>query len=143
MRVKELSDEVLEQIRSTRFDRIVEKHEGPEWWASVLRWYEPEFMTIAGHDVLLPIPASQHPNVSILKSIESRDGGTLTIFLKDTTFVKRKQDEPWSAGFVTICDRMPGSSFYLASFYHEWFILPEFGPVTPEQRKKLFGDNAR
>lgn len=35
MRFAELSPEVVEQIRRYRYDRIVEKHEGPERWEFV------------------------------------------------------------------------------------------------------------
>jgi hypothetical protein len=40
MKLSDLSPEVLERIKSVRWDRIIEKHEGQEDWDSVLRYYE-------------------------------------------------------------------------------------------------------
>jgi hypothetical protein len=85
----------------------------------VLRWYEPEFLIIEGHPVLLPVEKSHHPNITVLRSIWSADGNLVTLFLKDTTF-----DDHWSmAGFMAVCDRLLGENFYLAILYHEWFII--------------------
>jgi hypothetical protein len=43
MKLENLSTETLDKIKSVRWDRIIEKHEGPEDWESVLRYYEPDF----------------------------------------------------------------------------------------------------
>jgi len=40
-------------------------------WESRLRYAEPDFLTIDGRDVLLPIGREQHPNVTILRAIVS------------------------------------------------------------------------
>jgi len=47
----------------------------------------------------------------------------LSIFFKDTTFVKERDDEWFMAGFLAVCERLPGEPFYVASVYHEWFII--------------------
>ena len=96
MKLADLSKATIERIKSVRYDRILEKHEEPWDWESVLRWYEPEFLTIEGHFVLLPLDQEQHPNITILRTIVSQDGNTLTIFLKDTTHYG---DDPFSAAF--------------------------------------------
>ena len=49
---------LLEAVKAVRWDRIIEKHEGPENWASVLEGYDPEFMMIEGRPVLLPVERS-------------------------------------------------------------------------------------
>ncbi len=77
--------------------------------------------------LLLPIPRENHPNVTVLRCIEAADGSALTVFLKDTTHVPRAEDERFAAGFLAVCERMPGESFFVASVYHEWFILDPFG----------------
>jgi hypothetical protein len=124
MKLSELSPETLAKIRSVRWDRIIEKHEGPEDWNSVLDYYEPEFLTIEGQPVLLPIDQSHHPNLTILRPIFSRDGNTLTLFLQDTT-----DDDHWSAaGFMAVCEKVSGEPFFLATLYHEWFII-ERSPI--------------
>ena len=53
MTVSSLSAEALENIRAWQWDRIIEKHEGPEEWEHILDHYDPEFLTISGRPVLL------------------------------------------------------------------------------------------
>ena len=123
MKLSELSPQVIERIKSYRWDRIIEKHEGPEKWELTLKYHVPEFMEINGHRVLLPLEQNHHPNITILRCIESSDGQTLTIFLKDTTFVDRIEHEWFEAGFVAVCDKIEGGDFHIAVLYHEWFII--------------------
>jgi hypothetical protein len=120
MKLADLSQETLEKIKTVRWDRIIEKHEGPEDWESVLRWYEPEFLSIDDRPVLLPVERDHHPNITILRSIWSADGNVLTLFLKDTTHYG---DDPFSAGFMAVCEKVAGEAFFLATVYHEWFII--------------------
>lgn len=123
MQLSNLSPAVIERIKSYRYDRILEKHEGPERWASVLRYHDPEFMVVNGYHVLLPIPRQQHPNSTILRCIVSHDGRTLTLFLKDTTHITDPADELFFAGRVAVCEKFEGEQFFLATLYHEWFIV--------------------
>lgn len=126
MNLSDLSPSTLDKIKAYRWDRFIEKHEGPETWASVLKYYDPDFMTINGYPVLLPVPRTQHDNITILRCIVSRDEQTLTLFVKDTTFVEDIDDPrlaAFYAGFVAICDKFPGEDFYLTIFYHEWYIV--------------------
>ena len=111
--------QTLEKIKSVRWDRIIEKHEGTETWESVLRYEQPEFIEIERRWVLLPIDRSHHPNITILRTIWSADGKSLTLFLQDTTF----EDDPFFSGFVSICERVSGEDFFLAILYHEWFAI--------------------
>ena len=69
MKLSDISLETLEKIKLVRWDRIIEKHEGPENWSSVLQYEEPEFMEIDGYSVLLPVDKSHHSNISIIRSI--------------------------------------------------------------------------
>jgi hypothetical protein len=85
MGLADLAPETLEPIRLYLWDRIIEKHEGPETWSSVLEYEDPEFMEINGRHVLLPIGREQYPNITILRVIVSEDRDVLTIFLQDTT----------------------------------------------------------
>ena len=119
MKLSDLSPEILEKVKSVRWDRIIEKHEGPEDWESVLRYYEPEFLEIEGCWVLLPVERSRHLNITILRTIWSADGNSLTVFLKDTTY----DDDPFFSGFMAVCDRLKGEDFFLAILYHEWFVI--------------------
>ncbi len=119
MKVADLSNETLAKIKTVRWDRIIEKHEGPETWESELRYGEPEFIEIEGRWVLLPVEASRHQNITILRTIWSADGNSLTLFLKDTTF----DDDMFVSGYMAVCDRPKGEKFFLAVLYHEWFII--------------------
>jgi hypothetical protein len=124
MKLTDLSPEILEKIKTVFWDRIIEKHEGPEKWESVLRYFEPEFIMIDEHPVLLPIEKSHHLNITVLRTIWSEDGNSLTLFLKDITY----DDDPFMSGYLAVCDKVVGESFFLATVYHEWFII-ERSPI--------------
>ena len=126
MKLSDLSAQIIEKIKSYQWDRIIEKHEGPEDWDSVLEYYNPEFMEVNGYHVLLPVGREQHSNMTILRCIVGDNGQALTLFLKDTTYVD--DDTPdWEimfrSGFVAICDKVPGEDFFIAILYHEWLII--------------------
>lgn len=123
MKLSELSPGIIAKIKTYRWDGIIEKHEGPEDWASVLEYYDPEFMEINGYHVLLPIDRSRHANITILRCIVGDHQQSLTIFLKDTTYVSSPEMEMFEAGYVAVCDKLPGEEFFLAILYHEWFIV--------------------
>ena len=123
MTLSSLARQAIEKIKTYRYDRILEKHEGPEDWRSTLTYGDPEFLEIAGRSVLLPVDREQHPNITILRCIVSEDGQSLTIFLKDTTYVDDPRLEMFDAGFVAVCDKVPGEDFFLAILYHEWFLI--------------------
>ena len=116
IQLADLSQDVLARAREMRWDRIIEKHEGPWTWAPWIDNFDVEFMNIGGYDVLLPVEKENHPNITILRLIVSEDHNTLTIFLKDTTYY-----EGMFAGFLAVCDRFPGENWYIAIVYHEWF----------------------
>ena len=119
MRVADLPPELLEKLKALRYDRIYEKHEGPESWKYPLEHDWVEFMQMSGYDILLPIEKKHYPNITPLRVIPSADGRILTIFFKDTTF----GHDLFDAGFLAICEKMPGQSFFIAIVYHEWFIV--------------------
>jgi len=119
MRLADLGADALAGLRRYRYDRIVEKHEGPWDWSEVLDYYDPEFLELAGHDVLLPLEGKHHPNVTLIRCVEGEGGAVLTLFLRDTTYY----DDMFESGFLAVCERLPGESFYLATVYHEWFII--------------------
>ena len=130
MQLSSLPLPVLEKVRAYQWDGIVEKHEGPFDYGSFNRFMDPEFMTLSGFNVLLPVGRAHHPNITILRCIESADGNALTIFLKDTTYVKEPQREFLDAGYVAVCDKFPGEEFYIAMVYHEWFVVDNSGIIA-------------
>ncbi|NDJ21702.1 hypothetical protein GS682_08635 [Nostoc sp. B(2019)] len=119
MKLSDLSTETLEKIKLVRWDRIIEKHEGPESWELVLRYEQPEFLEVEGCAILLPVDKLHHPNISILRCIWSADKNSVTVFLSDTTY----EDDPFFSGFMAVCDRLKNEEFFLAILYHEWFII--------------------
>jgi hypothetical protein len=122
MKLADLPAETRERIRRLRYDRIIEKHEGPEKWSWVVDDYKTDFLVIEGRHVLLPLPGNHLRNITVLRCIPSADGQSLTLFLKDTTLVDDPQWESLMAGFIAICDKFPREEFYIAIVYHEWFI---------------------
>lgn len=117
MNFSELSEQQLAKIRRYRYDRIVEKHEGPWDWASTLRYSNPEFLAVNGASVLLPVERTNHVNITVVRSIPSADRQVLTIFLRDTTYF-----DGMDSGFLAICERVPDESWFIATVYHEWFF---------------------
>lgn len=122
--VVDLPTAVLEAINTFRYDRILEKHEGPERWNFAIR--HAEIIEVNGYNVLLPIGVKNIPNIEILRCIVSQNGNTLTLFLKDRTFTK-PEDEYFDAGRIAICDKIPGTDVYIAVVYHEWFAVENEG----------------
>lgn len=121
--VADLSAEAVSKIRAYQWDGIIEKHEGPEDWNSTLTTYNPEFLSAAGFSILLPVARERNPNITILRSIVSRDGNSLTVFLKDTTHYPDPEDELFWTGRMAVCDRVPSEEFFLAIVFHEWFVI--------------------
>lgn len=128
LKVADLSPAIIERIRVYRYDEIGEKHEGPENWDAAFRFRRPEFIDIGGYAVLLPLNAKHRANISILRCIVSQDQRTLTVFLKDTTFVSDPREEMFEAGRLAICEKFEDQDFYLALVYHEWFIVKNGWP---------------
>jgi hypothetical protein len=140
MKLADLSEATRQKIAKVRWDRIIEKHEGPEDWSCLVDDdseplifanrpdYDPftsqiedvpEFLIIDNRAVLLPIPRKYHPNVEIVRTNWSVDGNSVTIFLKDTTF----GSEWFEIGFLAVCDKVVGEDFWLTIIYHERFVI--------------------
>lgn len=119
MKFADLKPETIEKLKTRRYDRIVEKHEGPERWKWQIEHGECEFIQTGEHFILLPVYLEQLPNITILRVIESKDGNALTVFLKDTTYY----DEDFMSGFMTVCEKFADEDFFTATVYHEWFII--------------------
>lgn len=120
VRIADLSAETRRRIGRLRWDRIIEKHEGPADWRYLLEHDHVEFLTIEGYEVLLPVEKENHANITIRRVIPSADGQVLTIFLTDTTWF-----EGIFAGFMAVCERVPGEDWYIALLYHEWFVTDD------------------
>ena len=117
MNLADLPEETLSKIKSVRWDSILEKHEGPETWESWLQYSQPEFLTVGEHRVLLPVDVEHHSNITVLRSILSADGCSLTLFLQDTTY----GHDWYDSGYLAVCDRL--GDFFIAIVYHEWFVI--------------------
>ena len=143
MKLEDLSAATQATIRSWRFDRIVEKHEGPERWESFLGWSAHEFIEVDGAHVLLPVEAENLPNITVERSFTSADGRMMTILLKDTTLATyyKEEDEWWWAGFVAICERVGAEGVFVATLYHERFLVsnPSDGPGDGEEGSPATG----
>ena len=126
MKLAELSMDLRERITAMRFDRIIEKHEGPARWSWELGEDGAEFMNFDGYWVLLPLSTDQRPNITLLRCIPSADNRSLTLFLKDTTYCD-EEDNWHCAGYLAVCEKLKGENFYVATVYHEWFILENEG----------------
>ncbi|MFN8487635.1 MAG: hypothetical protein U0350_08600 [Caldilineaceae bacterium] len=118
-----VSPATIEKISACHYDRIIEKHEGPEDWAGTLQFYDLDMFEVEGYRVLFPLDRRHHKNITILRCIVSQNQQMLTIFLKDTTHVEDPDEEMFWGGFLAICEKFPDEDFYLTTLYHEWFIV--------------------
>ena len=116
-----LGAETVERLRALRYDAIIEKHEGPNQW----RWgfgdvpdYQFAPIMLDEYEVLLPIPVQAHANIRLRRLIPAADGKTLTLLLEDYTFAT----SAFEAGRLVVCDRLPGTTLYVAIAYHEMFF---------------------
>ena len=124
MKFSNLFPQTLDKIKSYSWDRIIDKHEGPESWDWTMKYKDLEFIDINGYHVLLPVDKDQHLNITVLRLIESKDEKFLTIFFQDTTHVDtdNQREVELCAGFMAVCEKVDGEHFYVAIVYHEWFI---------------------
>lgn len=87
-----------------------------------------DFLNFNGFDVLLPVDGKHHPDLRLIRLIQSHDSQTLTLFLHDSYHKSWFQDN-WGAryGFLAVADRYQkfGCDFYLASYYHFSYLLNE------------------
>ena len=118
-----LSAATIERIRRCRYDRILEKHEGPEDWDAFLRFSDPAFIEAAGYRLLLPIDDEHHPHITIQRTIPSHDGQSLTLFFQDTTYAEDPRMAGFDSWYFAFCEKFPGEEFYLATVYHEWYFI--------------------
>lgn len=123
MKFQELSETARAKVNGYRFDRIIEKHEGPESWSTFAKYYDLEFLRVDQRWILLPVDREHHSNMTILRAVIDQAETTMTIFLKDTTYLSSPDYEKFEAGFVAICEKVAGEEFFIAVLYHEWFIL--------------------
>ncbi len=137
LKIENISQQTREKILPLRYDQIVEKHEGPFDWeyklggreldTNLLKYFpdhDPiaetaQFLEIGSYNVLLPIGRKHHPNITILHHFFGQDLTKLVIYLKDTTY----DDDVYGSGYIAVCDLIQPENFYLATLYHEWFII--------------------
>lgn len=130
MRFSDIPTAALETLRTWRYDRIIEKHEGPERWSSFLQYNLPDPIDIGGYQVLLPRWWENPKAIVPVRWYPSPDGNSLTLFYRDPTlgeFYPQDQEMFW-AGFLAVCDRIPGSELFAAVVLHEWFIVENESP---------------
>ena len=123
MKLANLDNKIIEALKPKLFDLFIEKHDIVWSWGDFFD--SVDFIELNGYQVLLPIEEDRRPNVSVLRCIESKDEKTLTLFLRDTTYIEQPYREWAWTGFVAVCDKFEDQDFYVATVYHEWFILDE------------------
>lgn len=117
MSLEQISPQTLKMVSRYYYDYFVEKHEGPWTWEHDLEDVKVELIQIQGRSVLLPVGKENHSNIAVVRCIVSGNEQTLTIFLTDTTYYTGR-----NAGFVAVCDKIPGEDWYIAVVYHECML---------------------
>ena len=128
MTIKDLSSSLLATLKETRYDRIIEKHEGPATWS----WELPDesrkermkemygdrdldfdldahadFLEIGGVQVLLPVGNDHHENMTFLHHFFSEDRQKIVLYIKDTTY----DDDVWVQDSSLFAINIPMSRF--------------------------------
>lgn len=117
MRLQNIPPELRSRVARFRWDRIIEKHEGPEDWSYLLEDDYVDFLHVDGFDVLLPVDKEKHTNINIDRCVVSNNGNTLTIFLTDTSY-----ETGIFAGYLAVCERVPEQEWFIAIVYHECWV---------------------
>jgi hypothetical protein len=60
-----------------------------------------------------------------VEKLESCDGQSLMLFLRDTTYCADPEREWAEAGFVAVCDKLEGEDFFIATLYHQCYLVDE------------------
>ncbi len=85
-------------------------------------------LTIAGCDVLLPVPRAHHPHIRLVRLMPSADGNSVTLCLHEALHRPWFQ-EAWAAryGCLAVADRShnDGGDFFLANSYHFAYLVHE------------------
>lgn len=69
MRLQNISSELRLRVATFRWDRIIEKHEGPEDWSYLLEDDYVDFLHVDGFDVLLPVDKEKHSNINVERCV--------------------------------------------------------------------------
>ena len=134
MRLTELSSEERERLGCYGLDWL---HEKREFWPWEYLLSTSEFLAVQGFDVLLPVPADHHPNITIERLFTKDD--MLVLYLRDTTIWDRlevstevdEDEREFHRGFLAVCVREPEIGCYIAMAYHECMLLTS--PQDPER----------
>jgi hypothetical protein len=126
MRVTALSTEERERLERYSLDRL---HEKREFWPWEYLLSTSEFLAVQGYDVLLPVPADHHPNITIERLFAADD--MLVLYLRDPTAwdwfeVSTEADEDereFHSCFLAVCVREPEIGCYIAVAFHECQLL--------------------
>lgn len=139
MKLADLSAETLAKFAYWRFDRIREKHEGPQWWEfhpTDDNGWPGEFFEVEGYQVLFPeydVSEENWAKITIDRIFLSEDGQLLTIFFRDYSYrdwynqTPQDNGERWEAGRLVIAHRVPGEDFFVTILFHERFLTE--GPI--------------
>lgn len=137
MKLEDLSSETIEKLSRKRYDNYMRKHEGPEDWGFFLKPMEAsslvfamdsdfipenhmaELIEIENEWVLLPLEKKRHEKLTILHHFFSEGRQKLVLYIKDNNY----ETSPFEAGYVAICDLFFPEEFYVATFYHRWFMI--------------------
>jgi hypothetical protein len=126
MRLSELSSEERERLARYSLDWL---HEKRERWPWEYLFSMAEFLAVQGCDVLLPVPADHHPNITIERLFAADD--MLVLYLRDPTAWDRfevsteadKDEREFHSCFLAVCVREPEFGCYIAVAFHECMLM--------------------
>jgi hypothetical protein len=147
--ISDIPTETLNAIKKLRYDRILEKHEGPWTWESALKYdnacivqFKNKNQTFVEFTVLMPFPEHHKAQIKTVFCADAEHEGVKTIFFTCPSLAGYDETETnlqW-CGFCAVCREIsiPGTDwlenaapFYVTVLLHETFLIePEMSDET-------------
>lgn len=129
MKFADVPQDVKDRLKTRRYDKFVEKHEGPWDYEYLVKNDLAEFLMVDGQAILLPIAHEDgFDKITVNRCIASADGNNITLFLRDRFYsdayeVDEEREKWFYEGFVAICERFEQENFFIALVYHSYYIV--------------------
>jgi hypothetical protein len=147
--ISDIPTEILNTIKKLRYDRILEKHEGPWTWESALKYdnacivhFKDKNETFVEFTVLMPFPEHHKAQIKMVLCADAEHEEVKTIFFTCPSLAGYDETETnlqW-CGFCAVCREVsiPGAGwfenaapFYVTVLLHETFLIePEMSDET-------------
>lgn len=124
MDISNIDSECKKNIQNYSLDTLKEKHELTSWYhlinkqsfsyvdengetKTIVCGKDVQFLTVNRLDILLPVPKTNHGNITVNQCIVSEDKQVVLLFLTDRTYYG---DDEFQTGYMAVCKKVPDCS---------------------------------